>query len=175
MCAAAVTSPAPARTLPSANWVVGQEREVSAGWYAKLTYQSNGWRLWRFETRQGVFCYLVKPTNGRVQPYPLGVGNSFHQGTPRIQLYYERQRLTRVTLVGAEEATLTEWRMPGDRFWTGWTWDSYPDIAALDGKTIEVHTWGWEYPELRVGLSDEKGMLNLAGAKAAMAEAEKCQ
>ena len=173
--AAIYFSPVAASAQSSSNWVVGQEREVDAGWYAKLTYQANGWRLWRFETRQGISCYLVKPTNGRIQPYPLGVGNSFYRGTPYIRIYYERQRLTRVTLVGAEESTLTEWRMPGDRFWTTWTWDQYPDVAALDGKIIEVHAMGWDYPELRVGLSDEKGMLDLTGVSAAMAKAEQCK
>lgn len=171
----AILSHALAKAPPSSAWTVGQEREVDEGWYAKLVYQANGWRLWRFETRQGVSCYLVKPANGRVQPYPLGVGNSFYQGTPRVQIYYEGQKPTRVSLVGAESTSRAEWRMPGERFWTGWTWESYPDIAALDGKTIEVHVQGWEYPELRVGLSDERGLLNLTGAKVAMAAAEGCK
>jgi len=34
---------------------------------------------------------------------------------------------------------------------------------------------GWDYPELRVGLSDEKGMLDLTGVSAAMAKAEQCK
>lgn len=173
--ALALSVPATAYNPQSPVWRVGEEREIDSGWYGKLLYQANGWRVWRFETQQGVFCHAVKPANGRAQPYPLGVGNSFYRGTPRISMYYEKQKLTRVNLQGAESEKLTEWRMPGDRFWQSWSWDKYPDIAALDGQTIEVHVQSWEYPELLVGLNDEKGMLSLVGAKAAMAQAEACK
>lgn len=170
-----VAASATAYNPQSPKWVVGEEREVDSGWYAKLIYQANGWRVWRFETQQGVFCHAIKPAIGRSQPYPLGVGNSFFRGTPRIQLYYERQRLTRVSLEGAESEKLMEWRHPNDRHWTSWTWDRFPDIAALDGQTIEVHVQSWEYPESLVGLHDEKGLISLVGARAAMARAEACK
>ena len=71
-------------------WVVGQEREVDEGVYARLVKPESGWRLWRFETKQGVTCKAVKSVKGQPHPVPVGVETVLFQGTPFIEIAFDQ-------------------------------------------------------------------------------------
>jgi hypothetical protein len=166
VAAAAATIPAQAQS-----WTVGTEREVDEGYYFKLAYSAQGWRVWSIETRYGVDCRAIKSARGRPHPEPVGVAEAFHRGSPYIMLATTRARPIRLTLHG-QWGTGGEWRQPGDRFWQDSL--SWSDIAELDGQQIEVHTKTWEYDEILVGLADERGVLDLTGLDAAVAALRAC-
>jgi hypothetical protein len=166
VAAAAATIPAQAQS-----WTVGTEREVDEGYYFKLAYSAQGWRVWSIETRAGVDCRAIKSAKGRPHPEPLGVAATFFRGTPYIMLATNRGRPIRLTLHGLW-GTDEDWRRPGDRFWNESL--SWSDIAELDGEQIEVHTATWEYDTILVGLEDERGVIDLAGLDDAVAALRKC-
>ena len=165
--------------LPSAasataypKWTVGQEREIDAGTYAKLLSQNAGWRVWRFETRSGVTCRAVKSAIGRIHPYPIGVGSKLVDGTPFIEADSYKQGSLSVTISGTWGGGKWEFRKPGARFWS--SADTAMPVAEWDGQKIEVHIQTWEYDEILVGLSDERAIVDLTGAAAAVREVESC-
>jgi hypothetical protein len=153
-------------------WTVGQEREIEPGNYARLLRQENGWRLWRFETRQGVTCHAVKSAVGRPHPYPLGVGTALYGGSPYLAIYFGHTGATSATLHGRHYGGRREYRRPGDRFWSDFTHST--DLAELDGARVEVHVLTWEYPEIMVGMADERGIIDLTGLSAIVAAGREC-
>jgi hypothetical protein len=153
------------------SWVVGQEREIDPGLYAKLYAQENGWRVWRFQTRQGTFCRAAKSAIGRPHPVPLGVGNVLYGGTPYLVVSAIEGGTNGWEMEGRESDETQEFRLPGEKFWTDVGNNAMED---LDGKKIEVHVSGWEYPAIYVGHTDDRGVIDMTGAKWAVATARKC-
>lgn len=141
-------------------WAVGQEREVDAGVYAKLVAQRNGWRLWRFETVNGVHCKAIKPAIGRPAPVPLGVNSVMHGGVPRIELYFPNPVTTRSSVEGTYSGGAAQVRAVGDRFWTD---ADDVDLAEMDGRVVEVVVKSWEYPAVLVGYAEDRGSVSLVG------------
>src|SRR5262245_18557212 len=82
---AAITQSA-SSSAQATNWPIGQEREVDEGVYFTLLSSSNGWRIWKLETRSGLDCRAVKSAVGRPHPVPAGAGAVFTHGTPFIQI-----------------------------------------------------------------------------------------
>ena len=46
------------------NWPIGVEREVDEGVYMRLLSVSDGWRIWRIETKDDVDCRAIKSAIG---------------------------------------------------------------------------------------------------------------
>lgn len=153
-------------------WNVGQEREVSAGNYAKLLYQQSGWRVWKFETKDGVRCKAAKSADGKALSYPLGVSDYLYQGTPRLEVYLENGAIKGSRLWGQHTGGKAEFRGRGDRFWRDWEGDT--DLSSIEGQQLEVHTDSYEYPAIFEGRANEFGVINLVGLMAAVAASRGC-
>lgn len=167
---ALLTATSAATATAYQTWAVGQEREVDEGVYAKLYYQQAGWRVWRFQTSVRVWCKAIKSAVGKPHPYPIGVTDYMFGGTPNLVVTYQDQVRRQFKIEGAESDEKGEYRLPGQKFWSAI--DAY--IEDHDGETVDVHVESWEYPELSVGLADERGTLSLIGMTAALSAAEKC-
>lgn len=158
-------------SIPQLAWRVGMEREVDEGTYAKLVAEAQGWRLWRFETRHGHTCSLVKSAVGRPHPAPIGVGAALWKGSPYIRIQFGGMSES-ASLHGRFSETKREWRRPGDRFWQPFTsqtpWDEF------DGHRIEVHVESWEYEAILVGLEDERGVIDFRGLAPMLDAAREC-
>lgn len=146
-------------------WALGQEREVDTGYYAKLIYQQNGWRVWRFENKNGVSCQAAKSARGKPHPVPLGFRDRLHDGTPFISISRGYENAASVDLHGAWGYD-RDWRKVGAKFWNEEI--NLSDIMSNNGQVIEVHTATWEYPELRVGIVEERGLIDLSGLSPAI-------
>lgn len=151
-------------------WSIGTEREVDEGTYARLYYQQNGWRVWRFENRTRVWCKAVKSAVGLPHPVPVGVSDYMVGGTPNLVVEYHDQIRRTFKIEGAEAGEQGEYREVGEKFWS--PIDS--GIEDLDGKMVQIHVTSWEYPAIMVGFSDQKGVLNLLGMSGALRSAEEC-
>lgn len=161
----------PSAGTAQAQWVLGQEREVDEGYYGKLIYQQSGWRVWRFENRNGVQCRAAKSARGKPHPVPLGFRDRLHDGTPFISISRGYENSASVDLHGAWGYD-RDWRSVGAKFWNDEL--KLGDLLANEGKAIEVHTATWEYPELHVGLVEERGVIDLSGLNAALAALASC-
>ncbi|MGE6695982.1 MULTISPECIES: hypothetical protein [Sphingobium] len=155
----------------SAQWVPGQEREVDEGVYAKIISQQNGWRIWRFETKDDVTCQAVKSARGRPHPVPVGFRDKMYMGTPFISISRGYKDEASVDLHGKYGYSQT-WRRLGNKFWNEKL--GLNDLSLNDGDPIEVHTETWEYPQIRVGLTSESGIVDLTGILAAVDALKEC-
>ncbi|WP_147373682.1 hypothetical protein [Hephaestia caeni] len=154
------------------NWVVGQEREVDEGVYARLAKEEGGWRLWRFETKYGVTCKAVKPADGLPAPIPLGVSSKLGLGTPFLEItFFDRQRTSRIE--GRHLGDQAEYRSPGERFWHEWS-EETDLVDFLESPSIEVHVSSWKYPANFVGKIEERGTINLSGLASIMHDGSEC-
>jgi hypothetical protein len=109
---------------------------------------------------------------GRGYPYPLGVGSVLRGATPFLEADSYTPGALSVTLSGSWGGGKAEYRSIGERFWTAWKADM--PLADWDGKKLQVHITTWEYPEIMVGMADETGILDLTGAKQAIAAVDAC-
>lgn len=172
LVATAALATVPAKSAIYRSWAVGQEREVDEGVYAKLVAQSNGWRLWQFETTTGKQCFAIKSAVGRPHPVPVGVSNFFTGGTPFLKLYSAYAKIYADLQGEHYRSTTNEFRAPGERFWAK---ISDETLSPLDGKTVDVHVISWEYREIMVGMADEKAKLSLAGLGSIKAQLLECE
>ncbi len=156
------------------NWPIGVEREVDEGVYMKVIEVSQGWRIWRIETRNDVDCRAIKSAIGRSHPIPLGAGAVFGMGTPFLQIYkgyktphtfaWETRHWGKVKI---------QYRRPGEKFWT----QAEPlvdDLTQFDGQKLEISLTSWEYPDILVGFAKETGVIDLSGMAAAIEAIDKC-
>lgn len=168
---ACFTLAAPAIALPVyQQWRLEQEREVEEGVYARLVFDAQGWRVWRFEARDWTSCKAVKSAIGRPHPFPLGVRDALGVGTPFLSIDYQSIISRQWTLRGEGLGPRGEYRRAGDRFWS----PVGAEMRQLNGQRVEVHVISWEYPELSVGRYDERGVIDLTGLDEAIEAAERC-
>lgn len=154
-------------------WRVGQEFEVDAGVYAKLLAEQSGWRLWKFDKKDSAVCIATKSSVAKGAIYPLGVGQHFFGGTPRLEVTIKDGDVTFINLQGKLRGLLNpEFRHNGDRFWTPWP----PDKSILFGsRTIEVHITTWRYPEVMVGMIEEYGLIDFSGFEQILQKSIDCR
>ena len=164
-----------AEVATAQTWPTGIEREVDEGFYFTPIAVKNGWRFWEMETKDGVSCIAIKSAVGRQHPVPLGVGGAFWKGTPFLQIHK-----------GYNTAYVYSWsaehygkvgvkaREPNAKFWDVIPRTSF-DLTKYDGKLVEISVTSWEYPEIYVGLVEEKGMFNFAGVAEATKFVEQCR
>jgi hypothetical protein len=156
-------------------WPVGVEREVDEGFYMQVFAADHGWRVWRTENRNGVFCKAIKPASGRSDPVPVGVANLMSRETPFVEVSWTPVLNTFHYEWGATHygGVRGKYRVPGERFWE----DSFHgdiDLRPAAGKTIEVVVESYRYPELGVGRAEESGTVDLVGLEWALAEVIRC-
>ncbi|WP_298163279.1 hypothetical protein [Brevundimonas sp.] len=165
-------------------WRVGDERELMAGSYTRLFDEIEGWRIWRSESRYGLYCTLVKPARGVAHPKPFG-GGAFFDGFPAIRIYSDTLRDGDTHLrwnlldLWPDPAT-QEYREVGARFYTsrpdlladGPEWQ---DLLSRDGQAIEVHVISWRYPSIDEGRSESTGIISLTGLNLALAKMAECR
>lgn len=159
--------------ISAAEWSIGEEREVDAGWYAKYFANIKGWRVWRFESRDGVFCKAAKAAEGLSPFKPLGVTDSLFGGTPGIQISAARKYPKQWAIVGRHGSLGGEWRMIGEKFFTPWKSEG-DELIQHDGERVEIHQETWEYPSIYMGLADERAIVDLAGLKTAISKLDEC-
>lgn len=157
------------------DWPIGLEREVDEGFYMKVVAVENGWRIWRIETKSEVECRAIKSVRGQPHPIPVGVGGAFFRGTPNLMIYKgSRSNLTYAWSGEHLNERTIQIRRPGDKFWKQIkNYDSQE--LYRDGALLEVNVQSWEYPEIYVGLSDEKGIIDLTGLAAAQERVRTCK
>lgn len=159
-------------------WEVGEEREGDEGYYFTLLESSNGWRVWKIETKEGSRCTAVKSVIGKPHPEPLGVADHFWRGTPFV-VVSKGHRFSGLGIVGRfrlqgiyGSGHKTQFRAVGDRFWD--KWKSTLDLSNFDGQKIEVAISSYEYPQSLVGGAHEKGVLDLQGLSKVVEKVEAC-
>ena len=141
------------------NWAVGEEREVDEGIYFKLIKVEKGWRLWRLETRGGIECRAVKSARGKVHPIPIGAGAMFGFGEPYITIWKHRGKLL-YSWKGVDfDNSMVQIRRAAAKFWDT---DEGDEVFA-DSDVVEVNISSWEYPDVRVGYHETKGVLDFTG------------
>ena len=140
-------------------WKIGEEREVDEGIYFKLLSVENGWRLWRIETRGSVECRAVKSARGKIDPFPIGAGAMFGFGEPYITIWKLGGEL-RYFWKGADiENSAIQIRRQGAKFWDA---DNGNEVFR-DSDVLEVNIGSWEYPAVRVGYHETKGVVDFTG------------
>lgn len=140
-------------------WKIGEEREVDEGIYFRLLKVENGWRLWQIETRGSVECRAVKSARGQVHPFPIGAGAMFGFGEPNITIWKHRGRLL-YSWKGVDfENSMVQIRRQGAKFWD----TDNGDEVFNDGEVVEVNIGSWEYPAVRVGYHETKGVIDFTG------------
>ena len=166
------TSPLSTEAFAASNWAIGQEREVDEGYYLKLLKTQNGWQLWRIESKSEVECRAVKSAIGRPHPVPIGATVGFGTGEPFIVLYWSsHSHSVNHFWEGPNfENTRVEVRRIGQKFWD----QERKDAAYRDGDRLEVNIVSWEYPEIRVGYDETRGVFDLAGLEAMRTEVASC-
>jgi hypothetical protein len=167
-----ISAPLPAAVYR--NWSIGMEREVDEGFYFKLVSVIHGWRIWRIETKDEVDCRAVKSAIGRIHPIPIGYGGAFELGTPYLMIYrgYKSPLTFSWNTVHSGKEKI-QYRRMGEKFWTnGEIYNK--DLTEFDGQKLEIAMTSWEYPEILVGFEEEKGVIDLAGMKAAVAAIQEC-
>jgi hypothetical protein len=155
-------------------WSIGMEREVAEGIYMKLIGISEGWRIWRIETRNDVDCRAVKSAIGRPHPIPAGAGAVFMLGTPFLMImkgYQSPHSFSwNTTHWGDVEG---QYRLVEEKFWSPLK-ERSDDLSQFDGKTLEISLTSYEYPAVNVGFAKETGRIDLKGMGAAIAAIDKC-
>lgn len=137
----------------------------------KLVYNQTGWRVWRTETKDGVRCRAIKSAKGQPHPQPLGFRDSLWKGTPYLSLSKGYKSNLSVDLAG-RWGFGGEWRDLGDKFWENRL--DFQDLAIRDGRQIEVHLKTWEYNAIKVGLAEERGLIDLTGLRAVLEALKAC-
>lgn len=157
-------------------WVVGEEVEVDTNFYATLTEEFRGWRIWRFDELGGHTCAAVRPAEGLPHPTPAGdTVQMTHRGnSPYIDIraYRDGVLMGGINTYYYGDPTV-QLRRPGDRFWTE-VRRLYDDVARFAGQVYEVDAESWEYPALNLGLMRERGVLDLTDMDAAVTRAVEC-
>lgn len=171
---AAIMGAGPVAAQAGGRWTIGEEREVDAGTYMRLTANQQGWRIWRVETRSGAHCLAVKSARGRPHPAPLGVGSAFWGGTPSIRISgLDRSRLTYSWQAHHLGRVRVKTRPIGARFWDDVS--SYGETSPFSSEApVEVHLTSWEYPELLIGLSEETAVFDPVGISWAEEQLRAC-
>lgn len=166
-------APSYSQAAVASAWSVGQEREVDEGYYFKLLKVEAGWRLWRIETKEGVECRAVKSAAGQPHPVPLGFTVNFEGGEPFIILYWSDVKKTVLHAWEGEDVrnASVQVRPVGNKFWN----EEPRDTKYHDGARLEVNVMSWEYPEIRVGYHEAKGLFDLTGIDSMRAEIERCR
>jgi hypothetical protein len=168
-------------------WQIGREAEVDDGVYAKLLYEANGWRVWRFEQKIGISCYLTKPATGGRAAVPLGVSTYLYGSTPRLSIYLSQgeRRINLDTykvedspdelwsIEGFHGGATVQYRLIGQRFYTPAQRSKIPPMPS--GSRVEVAVQSWEYDKIKVGLVDERGVIDLTGLDAARIALRQCR
>ncbi len=157
------------------SWPINVEREVDEGTYMSVYASFSGWRIWKTETKNGISCKAVKSAKGKPHPIPVGVNSALYRGTPFLTV-----------LTGYKDRVVYSWsaehygnvsvkiRIPGEKFWDEYR-SSSVDMQKYQEKRIEISLISWEYPEIYVGLSEQKGIFELIGIKKALSEIDKCE
>lgn len=158
------------------DWPVGVEREVDEGFYMQVFAADNGWRVWRTENRNGVFCKAVKPAQGRDHPTPIGVASFLTGGTPNVEisLSYDRRSFQYDWGTTYRRGIRAKYRIPGERFWQD-DLSGRTDLTHGAEQVIEVVVESYEYPSIRIGRAEEQGTIDLAGMGWAQTELRRCQ
>jgi hypothetical protein len=155
-------------------WSIGMEREVAEGVYMKLVAVSDGWRIWRIETRNDVDCRAIKSAIGRPHPIPAGAGAVFMLGTPFLMIMKGHKSpysfSWETTHWGDVEG---QYRLAGEKFWSPLK-ERSDDLSQFDGKTLEISLTSYEYPAVNVGFAKETGKIDLMGMGAAIASVDQC-
>lgn len=152
-------------------WHIGEEREVDEGAYVRLVEELGGWRIWRVEFKTGVQCRASRGIAGSLGPVP-GPGALFISPEPYAFSMVSKNGRVSHFLEGRWRGGRAEYRLKGQRFWTEFVFST--DLTALDGEQVDVHVDSWRYPAIRVGHADQRGTVDFAGYKAALAAALKC-
>lgn len=151
-------------------WKVGDEREVDEGIYFRLLRVESGWRLWRIETRGSVECRAVKSARGKVHPFPIGAGAMFGFGEPYITIWKHRGEL-RYFWKGVDfENSMVQLRRQDAKFWD----TDNGEQVFNDSDVVEVNISSWEYPAVRVGYHETKGVMDFAGWSAMRMAVDEC-
>jgi hypothetical protein len=155
-------------------WSIGMEREVTEGVYMKLVSVSDGWRIWRIETRNDVDCRAIKSAIGRPHPIPAGAGAVFMLGTPFLMImkgYQSPHSFSwNTTYWGDVEG---QYRLVEEKFWSPLK-ERSDDLSQFDGKTLEISLTSYEYPAVNVGFAKETGRIDLKGMGTAIAAIDQC-
>lgn len=151
-------------------WSVDEEREVDEGTYFKLLTVKNGWRLWRIVTKGSVECRAVKSARGKVHPFPIGAGAMLGFGEPYITIWKHAGSL-RYYWKGVDfDNSRVQIRRVGEKFWSIDTGsEAYSDIDV-----VEVNISSWEYPTVRIGYHETKGIIDFQGLSAMRAAVDEC-
>ena len=158
-----ITSASSSASIPvKQKWAIGEGREVDEGIYFTLLKVENGWRLWRIETQGSIECRAVKSARGNVHPFPIGAGAMFGFGEPYITVWKLREKLL-YSWKGVDfDNSVIQIRRVGDKFWST---DKGNEIYT-EADAVEVNVLSWEYPAVRVGYHEAKGVLDFRGLSA---------
>ncbi|TCM43058.1 hypothetical protein [Novosphingobium sp. ST904] len=151
-------------------WSIGEEREVDEGIYFKLLRVENGWRLWRIETRSSVECRAVKSARGKVHPFPIGAGTMFGFGEPYITIWKHQGGVLYYWKGADFENSMVQIRREGAKFWD----IDKGDEAFSDSDLVEVNVSSWEYPAVRFGYHETRGVLDFTGWAAMRQAVDDC-
>lgn len=158
------------------DWPIGVDREVDEGFYMQVFAADQGWRIWRTENRNGVFCTAIKPADGLDHPEPVGVISLMTGGTPNVQISLSHDRRQFLYDWGAThyQGVTGKYRVPGARFWEDQL-SGRLDLEPGAEQTIEVLVESYRYPAIRQGRAEETGTINLVGMGWAQSELRRCQ
>ena len=143
-----------------AGWVVGEEREMEPGSYARFAAELEGWALWRFETASGPVFTGTKPAEGKEALAPLGRAQAVWGGCPAILLHLTSGLHASFRGTHLME-TRAEYRVAGDRFLQ----PVQPrfDPMPFDGKRIEVMVTSMPGPRSYTKVARDHGIIDLVG------------
>lgn len=172
MLTASALGPVLAEPGPATEWNLGEERELSPGYYAVFRGGDNGWQLWTFETVDGVSCVAVKPSReGRIIK-PAGFGQHVISSGPHVSIFGNNGQLN-VSIRGSESGGSVKFRRPEARFWTEAMYAPL-DFEVFEGQVIEAQVVTFEYPRLLVGAHVHNGTFDLTGYLAARDWVKQC-
>lgn len=139
------------------SWSVGQEVEVGPGVYAKLQYEADGWRVWRFEQRNGYSCVATKGPNGD-NIVPLGFSDVLFGPTLWIEI---RNREKWWTVAGSGDGAGISFRNSGARFYSESLGYTFP-APTIEGKMDFIRN-SYRYPRSRIGFETKEATIDLVG------------
>ena len=148
-------------------WTVGVEREVTPGNYASLAAEIEGWTLWRFETRNGVYPIAAKPADGGRRHEPAGYAQALRGGSPSIRVSLHGGRTIAFIDGTHGEQIKAEFRVVGDRFM-----ERVPmplDPLPYDGKRLEVLVTSMPGPRSFTKVVEDHGIIDMTGLSAVIA------
>lgn len=153
----------------TANWTVGEEREVHPGVFATLYAEDGRWRIWKSENGGSPRCVL---TQGAIndQVLPLGLHPYVFAKTTWLEIW-DGGSYWKMNGLG-DKASIS-YRLAGEKFFKDRS--SAEWFKFKEGQQVEVKRVAWEYPLILKGRIEHTISLDMTGLTANLAQLKQCE